>query len=151
MAIRRQAWRNIVNVSTALDMRSRRIPSFGSQHSRSQGQVPGTSRVRVPRVLHVLIQQMWALYYISHSLSRLVTSLQPASETVTVSLRVAVPSGIPGVTINPAVNVGWLAEGCTGVRQQAYRPDAVYNPLYCLKSLRRRLLRRDDSSPVVES
>jgi len=74
-----------------------------------------------------------------------------ASETVTVSLRADVPSGIPGITINPAVNVGWLAEGCTGVRQQAYRPGAVYTPLYCLKSLRRRLMRRDDSSPGIES
>ncbi|KAN0139777.1 hypothetical protein V8E53_002439 [Lactarius tabidus] len=73
------------------------------------------------------------------------------SETVTVSLRAGVPSGFPGVTVNPAVNVGWLVEGCTGVRQQAYRPGAVYTPLFCLKSLRKHVLRRDDSSPVTES
>ena len=86
-----------------------------------------------------------------YSLSRPATSSQPASETMTVSLRAAVPSGFPGVAINPAVNIGWLAEGCTGVRQQAYRPGAVYTPLYCLKSLRPRIIRRDDSSPATES
>jgi len=70
-----------------------------------------------------------------------------ASETVTVSLRVAVP----GVAVNPGVNIGWLADGCTGVRQQAYRPGAVYTPLFSLKSLRKHLLRRDESSSGTES
>jgi len=69
------------------------------------------------------------------------------SETVAVSLRVTVP----GVAIDPAVNIGWLADGCTGVRQQAYRPGAVYTPLFCLKSLRKHLLRRDESSSETES
>lgn len=86
-----------------------------------------------------------------YSLCRRVIPSQPASETVTVSLRAGVPSGFPGVAINPAVNVGWLAEGCTGVRQQAYRPGAVYTPLFCLKSIRKNVLRRDDSSPETES
>jgi hypothetical protein len=86
-----------------------------------------------------------------YSLCRRVIPSHPASETVTVSLRAGMPSGFPGVTVNPAVNVGWLAEGCTGVRQQAYRPGAVYTPLFCLKSLRKHVLRRDDSSPVTES
>ena len=57
----------------------------------------------------------------------------------------------PGVAINPAVNIGWQADGCSGVRQQAYRPGAVYTPLFCLKSLRKHLLRRDGSSPARES
>ena len=92
-----------------------------------------------------------SLLHEPYILSRPVTSSQPASETVTVSLRAAVPSGFPGVTVDPAVNIGWLTEGCTGVRQQAYRPGAVYTPLYCLKSLRQRLIRRDDSSPGTES
>ncbi|KAH8989627.1 hypothetical protein EDB86DRAFT_2807796 [Lactarius hatsudake] len=72
-------------------------------------------------------------------------------ENVTISLRATVPSGVPGVTFTPAVNVGWLADGCTGVRQQAYRPGAIYTPLFCLKSIRTPLLRRDDSTPGTET
>ncbi|KAH9042230.1 hypothetical protein EDB85DRAFT_1239832 [Lactarius pseudohatsudake] len=72
-------------------------------------------------------------------------------ETVTISLRATVPSGVPGVAFTPAVNVGWLADGCTGVRQQAYRPGAIYTPLFCLRSIRTPLLRRDDSTPGTET
>jgi len=47
----------------------------------------------------------------------------------------------------PAANMylGWVAEGGTGVRQHAYRQDANYTPLFCLKKITKPLLRRDDS------
>jgi hypothetical protein len=69
-----------------------------------------------------------------------------ASEEVTVNLRANFTHpAAPGVNMNPSVTFGWSAEGCTGVRQYAYQPDAVYTPLFCLRSIRRPLLRRGDS------
>jgi len=70
-----------------------------------------------------------------------------ASEQVTVSLRTGInPSAGPGANPDPPVTHHWSAEGSTGVRQYAYKPDAVYTPLFCLKSIRKPLLRRDESS-----
>jgi len=61
-------------------------------------------------------------------------------------LRAQIPTAMaPGVKISPNVNVSWVSEGCTGVRQYAYKPDAVYTPLFCMKSIRKPLNRRDDS------
>jgi len=70
-----------------------------------------------------------------------------SSEQVTVSLRTRInPPAGPGANPEPPVTYQWSAEGSTGVRQYAYRPDAVYTPLFCLKSIRKPLLRRDESS-----
>ncbi|KAI0304507.1 hypothetical protein B0F90DRAFT_1625955 [Multifurca ochricompacta] len=74
-----------------------------------------------------------------------------SSEQVTVSLRANIPPAIPGVSINPALSLGWSAEGCSGVRQHAYRSDPVYTPLFCLKSIQRPLLRRDESGTGRDS
>ena len=75
-----------------------------------------------------------------------------ANEAVSVSLRanVTTPAG-PGINVTPAVNIGWTAQGCTGVRQYAYRSEPVYTPLFCLRSIRKPLLRRDDSGLGVEA
>jgi len=74
-----------------------------------------------------------------------------SSEQVTVSLRArASPLADPGANPAPSATYQWFAEGSTGVRQYAYRPDAVYTPLFCLKSIRKPLLRRDESSPGRE-
>jgi len=68
------------------------------------------------------------------------------SERVAVSLQTNVVNpAAPAVAVNPDINLGWVAEGCTGVRQHAYRQDAIYTPLFCLKEIRRPLLRRDES------
>jgi hypothetical protein len=75
-----------------------------------------------------------------------------ASEQVSVSLRAntfpntATPSG----STESALAVGWKADGSTGVCQQAFREDAVYTPLFRLKSLGRRHWRRDGITPMIE-
>jgi hypothetical protein len=85
-------------------------------------------------------------YNIFHALSN------TANENVAISLRtnITVPAG-PGINANPGVNIGWTNEGCTGVSQHAYRPDLVYTPLFCLRSIRRPLLRRDEGGLGVEA
>ena len=78
--------------------------------------------------------------------------LTTANENVAISLRtnITVPVG-PGITTNPAMNIGWTNEGCTGVSQYAYRPDLVYTPLFSLRSIRRPLWRRDEGGLGVEA
>ncbi|KAH9969490.1 hypothetical protein BC827DRAFT_1262721 [Russula dissimulans] len=71
-----------------------------------------------------------------------------SKEQVGVGLRAHVPIPVaPGVNISPAVNVQWFHEGPTGVRQFAYKPDPVYTPLFCMKSIRKSLERRDENDP----
>ncbi|KAH9998003.1 hypothetical protein BJV77DRAFT_787659 [Russula vinacea] len=68
-----------------------------------------------------------------------------SSEQVTVNLRADFTHpAAPGINTNPSVTFSWSAEGCSGVRQYAYRSDAVYTPLFCLRSIRRPWLRRDE-------
>ncbi|KAI9458822.1 hypothetical protein F5148DRAFT_315756 [Russula earlei] len=70
-----------------------------------------------------------------------------SSEQVTVSLRAkSNTSAGPDVHSQPPLTLHWSAEGSAGVRQYAYKADAVYTPLFCLKSIRRPLLRRDQNS-----
>ncbi|KAH9056486.1 hypothetical protein EDB87DRAFT_1636328 [Lactarius vividus] len=64
-------------------------------------------------------------------------------EQVAVGLRADLPPQLSNV--NPALGVGWTAHGSIGVRQQGYQPDATYTPLFGLRSLRKRLLRRGES------
>ncbi|KAI9458823.1 hypothetical protein F5148DRAFT_1150944 [Russula earlei] len=74
-----------------------------------------------------------------------------SSEQVTVRLGASVPAlAAPGVNVNPSVSVSWVAEGCTGVRQYAYRDAPVYTPLFCLKSIRRPLIRRGKNESLGE-
>jgi hypothetical protein len=51
----------------------------------------------------------------------------------------------PAVNLSLDTSLSWVAEGCTGVRQHAYRQDRIYTPLFCLKKITKPLLRRDDS------
>ena len=68
-----------------------------------------------------------------------------ASEVVTIGMRANVNTpGTSGADNKPSPAYSWFAEGTTGVRQHAYRTDAVYTPLYCMKFIRRPLLRRDE-------
>ncbi|KAI9434885.1 hypothetical protein H4582DRAFT_2080554 [Lactarius indigo] len=70
-----------------------------------------------------------------------------ASEQISVSLRA---NSLPGVDGEQALTVGWSADGSSGVCQQGFREDAVYTPLFCLKSLGRRHWRRDGITPMIE-
>jgi hypothetical protein len=78
-----------------------------------------------------------------------------ASEEVSVSLRTnifpatAIPTGSADTT-TPTLSVGWKADGCIGVSQQAFREGAEYTPLFRLKSLGRRHWRRDGITPMIE-
>ena len=65
-----------------------------------------------------------------------------ASEVVTIGMRANPASS--GADNKPSPAYSWFAEGTTGVRQHAYRADAVYTPLYCMKFIRKPLLRRDE-------
>src|SRR6266851_8428593 len=65
---------------------------------------------------------------------------QPANEKVEVRLEKDVTSpATPGVNIDPAANIHWFADGCTGIQQHAYQPIPAYTPLFCLRSIRRPL------------
>ncbi|KAH9167270.1 hypothetical protein EDB89DRAFT_2115623 [Lactarius sanguifluus] len=70
-----------------------------------------------------------------------------ASEQISVSLRA---NTLPGVDGEQALSVGWSADGSSGVCQQGFREDAVYTPLFRLKSLGRRHWRRDGITPMIE-
>ncbi|KAH9023040.1 hypothetical protein EDB83DRAFT_2679128 [Lactarius deliciosus] len=70
-----------------------------------------------------------------------------ASEQISVSLRA---NTLPGVDGEQALSVGWSADGSSGVCQQGFQEDAVYTPLFRLKSLGRRHWRRDGITPMIE-
>ncbi|KAI0247148.1 hypothetical protein BJV78DRAFT_1248194 [Lactifluus subvellereus] len=72
-----------------------------------------------------------------------------ASEQVTISLRVNVTPPAAGTNNLPSATYSWHPEGTTGIHQQAYRPNAFFTPLYCLRDVRRPLLRRDEMDPVA--
>ena len=147
MAIQRKTRCDLAHAPATADARPRSIlQSRDPQPSCSQGQDGGVSNLELSRVLHVPFQQEYVL--VSSPLSPTSKSMlfQPASERVAVSLQTNVVNpAAPAVSFNPNVNLGWVAEGCTGVRQHAYRQDAIYTPLFCLKEIRRPLLRRDES------
>lgn len=68
-----------------------------------------------------------------------------ANEQLTVSLHKNVPAPADSSTdTTPPVTFNWSAEGSTGVRQYAYRHEAVYTPLLRMRSIRKPLLRRDE-------
>jgi hypothetical protein len=74
-----------------------------------------------------------------------------SSEQVSVSLRSnTLMPVVPGASTDSGLSIGWSANGSTGVCQQAYRADAVYTPLFRLKSLGRRHWRRDGITPMIE-
>jgi hypothetical protein len=71
------------------------------------------------------------------------------SEQVAVGLRANLPS--PLSNINPALGEGWMAHGTTGIGQQGYQSSAIYTPLFSLRSLQKRLVRRGGESDQVTS
>jgi len=74
------------------------------------------------------------------------------SEHVTIGLRPNVPNpAAPSTDTQPAPAFSWYAEGSAGVRQHAYRADPVYTPLFCMKKIRRPLLRRDEKGQGPEA
>ena len=84
----------------------------------------------------------------SHALVRpkdLSAALLVASEEVTISLRANITP--PAAGTRSSVTSSWHHVGTTGLHQQAYRANAFYTPLYCLKSIQRPLLRRDEMDP----
>jgi len=75
-----------------------------------------------------------------------------SSEQVTIGLRPNVAASVSqGASNQPTPAFSWFTEGTAGVRQHAYRADAVYSPLYCLKFIRRPLLRRDEKAQGPEA
>jgi len=138
---------DLAHAQAAADVRPRPIlQSRDPSPSHSQEQDGGVSSLELPRVLHVPFQQEYVLASSLLSPTSKSMLFQPASERVAVSLQTNVVNpAAPAVSFNPDINLGWVAEGCTGVRQHAYRPDAIYTPLFCLKEIRRPLLRRDES------
>ena len=64
------------------------------------------------------------------------------NEQVAVGLRANLPPQVSDA--NPALGVGWMADGSIGIGQQGYQSDAVYTPLFNLRSLQKRLLRRGE-------
>jgi len=64
------------------------------------------------------------------------------SEEVAVGLRAHLPPQLSEV--NPALGVGWMAHGTIGIGQQGYGPGAIYTPLFSMRSLQTRLVRRGE-------
>ncbi|KAI9442790.1 hypothetical protein BJY52DRAFT_1229136 [Lactarius psammicola] len=64
------------------------------------------------------------------------------NEQVAVGLRANLPPQVSDV--NPVLGVGWMAHGSTGIGQQGYQSDAIYTPLFSMRSLRKRFLRRGE-------
>ena len=64
--------------------------------------------------------------------------------TVNLRANITLPTA-PGVNVNPTVTFSWSAEGCAGVRQYAHQPDAVYTPLFNLRSIRKPVERRGEN------
>ena len=63
-------------------------------------------------------------------------------EQVAVGLRANLPP--PVSRVNPALGVGWMAHGTIGIGQQGYQSDAVYTPLFSLRSLMKGMVRRGE-------
>jgi hypothetical protein len=61
------------------------------------------------------------------------------SEQVAVGLRVN-----PSSNVYPPLGVGWMSHGTTGIAQQGYQSNAIYTPLFGLRSLQKRLVRRGE-------
>jgi len=75
-----------------------------------------------------------------------------SSERVSVTLQTNVSTvAAPGLNVSPGADIAWFGEGATGVRQHAYRPNPVYSPLFCLKTIRKPLKRRDESGSGTEA
>jgi len=59
-----------------------------------------------------------------------------SNEQVTVSLRENITPSEAGIRFT------WSADGSSRNCQHSYRPDAVYTPLFCLRSIRKPFLKR---------
>ena len=70
--------------------------------------------------------------------------LQPAKESAVVGLKANVNPADSDTNVDAKlnVNVGWVAEGCSGIRQYAYRENVTYTPLFGLKEIGNSLSRR---------
>ena len=71
------------------------------------------------------------------------------SEQVAVGLRANLPPSLSN--LNTALGGGWMAHGTTGIGQQGYESSAVYTPLFSLRSLHKRLVRRGEELDQVPS
>jgi len=70
------------------------------------------------------------------------------NEQIAVDLRANLPP--PVSHVNPALGVGWMAHGTIGIGQQGYQPDAIYTPLFSLRTLKKGMVRRGgpDQAPI---
>jgi hypothetical protein len=87
----------------------------------------------------------------SHALVRpkdLSAALLVASEEVTINLRANITP--PAAGTRSSVTFSWRPEGTTGIHQQKYRANGFYSPLYCLKTIKRPLLRRDSEDSEID-
>src|ERR1700677_4987910 len=146
MAIQQQAWCDLVDAQAPIDLCPGRVLRREIRSASPQAQSRSRTSVQLPRLLHVPVQQM------SVSLGTPWIECSPcplASEQVSVSLRSnTLMPVVPGASTDSGLSIGWSANGSTGVCQQAYRADAVYTPLFRLKSLGRRHWRRDGITPM---
>jgi hypothetical protein len=140
VAIQHQARRDVAHAQAADDTCPRRIFQGISPYPSSEDQICGVSSLELSRVLHVPFQQMCVTSPPCSFVPRIEKLL--ASEQVTIGLRANVNTPASSGVDTPAYS--WFAEGTAGVRQHAYRADAVYTPLYCMKFIRKPLLRRDE-------
>jgi hypothetical protein len=67
-------------------------------------------------------------------------------EQVAVSLRASLPPQVSNV--NPALDVGWMAHGTSGIGQQGYHSGAIYTPLFSLRSIKKGVVRRGEPDQV---
>ena len=154
MAIQQQARRDLVDAQATPDLRPGRVLRREVRSTPPQAQSRRRTSIQLPRFLHVPLQQMSVFFRTPMLRCKSAQTRRHhylASEQVSVSLRSNTLQPVaPGASTDSGLSVGWSANGSTGVCQQAYRADAVYTPLFRLKSLGRRHWRRDGITPMIE-
>ncbi|KAH8105755.1 hypothetical protein DFH11DRAFT_1277139 [Phellopilus nigrolimitatus] len=74
------------------------------------------------------------------------------SETVSIALVADVPSNVaPSVSPGAGIGTKWVGDGTAGLLQKGYNDEAVFVPLYSIKKITKRKIRResfDENAPT---
>ncbi|KAH8115659.1 hypothetical protein DFH11DRAFT_1834576 [Phellopilus nigrolimitatus] len=90
-------------------------------------------------VTHVYSCPAYALYLSNKS---------KCNETVSVALVADVPSiAAPGASDGAGIGTKWVDDGIAGMLQKGYNDEAVFVPLYSIKKITKRRIRRESYDP----
>ncbi|KAH8103697.1 hypothetical protein DFH11DRAFT_1734619 [Phellopilus nigrolimitatus] len=113
-----------------------RVPDEFLAESLSRGLLKGRTLVT-----HVYSCPAYALYLSNKT-----------NETVSIALAADVPSIVaPGVSPGAGIGTKWVDNGTAGLLQKGYNDEAVFVPLYSIRKIAKRKIRResfDENAPV---